>query len=164
MSQDYEHSLVLNDKKVIRAWALFDWANSAYSLVISTAIFPIYFLAVAPDPIEAVLRKGSCTFEPTRLYGITNYDILELIPVGLRSNDKGKNRRSPRKGSIEARRNTHFMAAQSLLGLASSSEEENPGHSKTFQAVYQKQKVEICAGCSAIQDPTTTWRRETLQM
>jgi len=42
----------LDDKKVIRAWALFDWANSAYSLVISTAIFPIYFLAIAPDEIN----------------------------------------------------------------------------------------------------------------
>lgn len=46
------HSPELNDKKVIRAWALFDWANSAYSLVISTAIFPIYFLAVAPERIQ----------------------------------------------------------------------------------------------------------------
>ncbi len=42
----------LNNKKVIRAWALFDWANSAYSLVISTAIFPIYFLAVSPDEVN----------------------------------------------------------------------------------------------------------------
>ncbi len=39
----------LDNKKVIRAWAFFDWANSSYSLVISTAIFPIYYIAVAPD-------------------------------------------------------------------------------------------------------------------
>ena len=25
------------------SWALYDWANSVYSLVISTAIFPIYY-------------------------------------------------------------------------------------------------------------------------
>lgn len=42
----------LNDKKTIRAWAIFDWANSAYSLVISTAIFPIYFAAYAPETIN----------------------------------------------------------------------------------------------------------------
>lgn len=42
----------LDDKKVIRAWAFFDWANSSYSLVISTAIFPIYYLAVAPEEIN----------------------------------------------------------------------------------------------------------------
>jgi MFS transporter, UMF1 family len=33
----------LNNKKTINAWAIFDWANSAYALVISTAIFPGYF-------------------------------------------------------------------------------------------------------------------------
>jgi UMF1 family MFS transporter len=36
----------LNDKKVINAWCFFDWANSAYSLVITTAIFPAYYTAV----------------------------------------------------------------------------------------------------------------------
>jgi UMF1 family MFS transporter len=40
----------LNDKRVINGWAFFDWANSAYYLVISTAIFPIYYLATTqPD-------------------------------------------------------------------------------------------------------------------
>ncbi len=33
----------LNDKKVIRAWTMYDWANSVFSLTIATAIFPIYF-------------------------------------------------------------------------------------------------------------------------
>jgi len=30
-------------KKLINAWAFYDWANSVYSLVISSAIFPIYY-------------------------------------------------------------------------------------------------------------------------
>jgi UMF1 family MFS transporter len=30
-------------KKLIGAWAIYDWANSVYSLVISSAIFPIYY-------------------------------------------------------------------------------------------------------------------------
>lgn len=33
-------------KKAVNAWAFYDWANSVYSLVISTAIFPIYFNSV----------------------------------------------------------------------------------------------------------------------
>ena len=45
-------SPALNNKKVIRAWAFFDWANSSYSLVISTAIYPIYYIAVAPDQLN----------------------------------------------------------------------------------------------------------------
>ena len=30
-------------KKLIGAWTWYDWANSVYSLVISSAIFPIYY-------------------------------------------------------------------------------------------------------------------------
>ena len=33
-------------RKIIRAWSMYDWANSAYSLVITSALFPIYFNAV----------------------------------------------------------------------------------------------------------------------
>ena len=36
-------TIELNDKKVINGWAFFDWANSAYFLVISTAVFPIFY-------------------------------------------------------------------------------------------------------------------------
>lgn len=41
-----------NNKKTIRSWAFFDWANSAYSLVISTAIFPVYFVKSTPATID----------------------------------------------------------------------------------------------------------------
>ena len=29
--------------KILRAWAFYDWANSVYPLVISTAVFPLYY-------------------------------------------------------------------------------------------------------------------------
>jgi UMF1 family MFS transporter len=35
-----------NDKRLIRSWAMFDWANSAYNLVITSTIFPIYYIAI----------------------------------------------------------------------------------------------------------------------
>ena len=43
-----------NQKKIINAWAFYDWANSVYPLVISTAIFPIFYMAlfVESDYIE----------------------------------------------------------------------------------------------------------------
>lgn len=44
----------LNDKRVINGWAYFDWANSVYYLVISTAIFPIYFSNVANPEINVL--------------------------------------------------------------------------------------------------------------
>ena len=37
------------DKKLLNAWAFYDWANSVYSLVISSAIFPIYYGAIFSD-------------------------------------------------------------------------------------------------------------------
>lgn len=33
-------------KKVVNGWAMYDWANSVYNLVITTTFFPLYFLAV----------------------------------------------------------------------------------------------------------------------
>lgn len=42
----------MNDKRTITGWAFFDWANSAYSLVISTAIFPIYFISITNDTVN----------------------------------------------------------------------------------------------------------------
>lgn len=33
-------------KKVINGWAMYDWANSVYNLVITTTFFPIYFTSV----------------------------------------------------------------------------------------------------------------------
>jgi len=31
------------DKKIIKGWVMYDWANSVYNLVISSAIFPIFY-------------------------------------------------------------------------------------------------------------------------
>jgi len=33
-------------KKLIRSWAFYDWANSVYSLVIVSSIFPIFYGAL----------------------------------------------------------------------------------------------------------------------
>jgi MFS transporter, UMF1 family len=35
----------MNNKKTIRAWTLYDWANSSFPLVINSAIFPAFFEA-----------------------------------------------------------------------------------------------------------------------
>ncbi len=39
-----------NNPKVMRAWCMYDWANSVFSLTITTAIFPDYFLAMTENP------------------------------------------------------------------------------------------------------------------
>src|SRR5690606_12018510 len=35
-----------NNESTIRAWAMFDWANSAYNLVITSTIFPAYYTII----------------------------------------------------------------------------------------------------------------------
>jgi UMF1 family MFS transporter len=35
-----------NNKRTINAWCMYDWANSAYSLVITATIFPVYYSGV----------------------------------------------------------------------------------------------------------------------
>ena len=37
-------------KKVINGWAMYDWANSVYNLVITTTFFPIYFTEITRAP------------------------------------------------------------------------------------------------------------------
>ncbi len=38
-----------NNKRLINAWASFDWSNSVYNLIVTTAIFPIYYLAMTKE-------------------------------------------------------------------------------------------------------------------
>src|SRR5690606_20603531 len=45
-----------NDPKVLRAWRFYDWANSVYSLVITTAIFPIYYVALTKTEAGDLVR------------------------------------------------------------------------------------------------------------
>ena len=42
-------NLPKGDKKLLNAWAFYDWANSVYSLVITSAIFPIFYEALFSD-------------------------------------------------------------------------------------------------------------------
>ena len=41
--------MITAPKRVINGWAMYDWANSVYNLVITTTFFPIYFLAVTRE-------------------------------------------------------------------------------------------------------------------
>ncbi len=56
------------DKKIIRAWAFYDWANSAYALVISSAIFPIFFQNVTNKNGNDTLHFLGHSFKNTELY------------------------------------------------------------------------------------------------
>src|SRR5579871_1364119 len=44
-------------KKVINGWAMYDWANSSYSLIITSAIFPAYYTAVVDPQVHFLGRS-----------------------------------------------------------------------------------------------------------
>lgn len=52
----------------MKAWALYDWANSVYSLVITSTIFPIYYsiLTTASERTEYVEATGKTIQVPVR--------------------------------------------------------------------------------------------------
>jgi len=62
-----------NNSKLIRAWAFYDWANSAYPLVITTAIFPIFYQSMtsrelANGEVSELVDFFGFTFINTELY------------------------------------------------------------------------------------------------
>lgn len=62
---------IKSPKKVKFAWAFYDWANSVYSLVISTAIFPIYYESVTAGENTDQIEFLGHTFTNTALYAYT---------------------------------------------------------------------------------------------
>ncbi|MBC7744056.1 MAG: MFS transporter [Flavobacterium sp.] len=70
-----------NNKKTIRAWAMFDWSNSAYNLVITTTIFPVYYVAITHGVNDKVLFFGK-QFTNTALssYALSvSYLVMALL-------------------------------------------------------------------------------------
>jgi MFS transporter, UMF1 family len=53
-------------KKVINGWAMYDWANSVYSLVITSSIFPAYYEGVTSG--KTIVFFGRTFTEPSALY------------------------------------------------------------------------------------------------
>ena len=78
--------LKYNNLKVVKAWCMFDWANSVYNLVITTTFFPIYFLAVTKSAYgeESVPFMGR-VFKNSALYdyalAFAYLSIALLLPI-----------------------------------------------------------------------------------
>lgn len=73
-------------RRVIWAWCMYDWANSAYPLVISTALFPVYFNLIARDhPATSHITFAGHLWQSSSLYALTialSYAINAiLVPV-----------------------------------------------------------------------------------
>lgn len=72
-----------NDKKIIRSWAFFDWANSAYNLVITSTIFPAYYTIITrTDEFGDQVTFFGRTFTNTALSNYT-LSVAYLLMVIL---------------------------------------------------------------------------------
>lgn len=75
-------ALQKDNKKTIHAWAMYDWANSAYALVISSAIFPAYYNEVTRADGDGRLEVWGITVQNTGLYSIAlglAFGLIALI-------------------------------------------------------------------------------------
>lgn len=51
-------TITKGNKKTIRGWMMYDWANSVYNLVISSAIFPIFYEGMTKSNGREVMING----------------------------------------------------------------------------------------------------------
>ena len=67
-SEDLNPKGIKNNPKIMKAWAFYDWANSVYSLVITSTIFPIYYaiITTASEKKELVAETGRWIDVPIR--------------------------------------------------------------------------------------------------
>jgi MFS transporter, UMF1 family len=68
--------------KTISAWCWYDWANSSYSLVITSAVFPVYFLNLAHSVSEQTWwQQLDRSVLYAYVYSLASLVILFLSPV-----------------------------------------------------------------------------------
>ena len=116
----------MNSKKLINAWCLYDWANSAYNLVITSTIFPAYFEAVTRNPENGnMVRFLGRDFVNTALYnyalGTAFIVVAILSPIltsiaDTRGNKKNFMRFFCTMGSIACAALYFFTPAETAAG------------------------------------------------
>lgn len=77
-----------DDSRTIRAWAMYDWANSAYALVVSSAIFPAYYNSVTRVNGSGRISFMGIEVENTGLYSIVlglSFGVVALLSPLLSS-------------------------------------------------------------------------------
>lgn len=67
--------------KVMNAWAFYDWANSVYSLVIASAIFPIYFGALFKIHGSLYISVFNTTLKSTALISFTTAVAFLVVAI-----------------------------------------------------------------------------------
>lgn len=91
-------NVIRNDRKTINAWAMYDWANSAYALVIVSAIFPAYYNNITTVDGSTTIKILGGSIENTAAYSINlgiAFGLVALISPLLSSiSDYSSNHRA----------------------------------------------------------------------
>ena len=69
------------DKKLLNAWAFYDWANSVYPLVISTAIFPIFYGIITDNYLLIAGYSIKSTALVTYISTIAFFLLVIITPI-----------------------------------------------------------------------------------
>ena len=106
-------NLQKGDTKLLNAWAFYDWANSVYSLVISSAVFPIFFEALFTDRSHYIKIFGYSLKNSALISFVTAFAFLVVAfvsPLLSGISDYVKNKKSSMKFFC-------YLGALSCIGL-----------------------------------------------
>ena len=75
-----------NNKKTIWAWAMFDWANQSYNMVITSTIFPAYYVAITAnkqngDMVSFFGHKFVNTVLSNYILALSYLIIVVMLPI-----------------------------------------------------------------------------------
>ena len=78
--------IVKDNKKTIWAWCMFDWANQSYNMVITSTIFPAYYVAVTAnakngDTVSFFGMKFVNTVLSNYVLGISYLLVVLMLPI-----------------------------------------------------------------------------------
>ena len=72
---------IKGDKRLLKAWAFYDWANSVYSLVISSSIFPLFYGVLFREINQDSLNLFGYNIKSESIIGYTTALGFLLIAV-----------------------------------------------------------------------------------
>ncbi len=74
-------TLQKGDKKLLNAWAFYDWANSAYSLVIASAIFPNFYAMIFMERGNHVVYLFGYTIKDTAMISFVTALAFTIVAI-----------------------------------------------------------------------------------
>lgn len=100
-------AIVKGDKRVVRGWVMYDWANSVYQLTIASAIFPIYYNTITRSGDDFIVSFFGAHVINTVLYSWAIAVAYLLVAIGSPLFSSMADYTGRRKG---------FMRAFTLIG------------------------------------------------